>query len=198
MTTLRIILIFSLFGFLGQSFGLAQTNKATVKPYVPGGVVQDFCLNNLRNGHPVSLYDFIGYKCVVLVFTSPYCSFDEFKKNNIAEAFDKYAGETVKFISICPVSIEPDSLASMQAPWHTIVLNDQGLEVCLTYGIKKTPTVCVLENLLGRFVLKYQGNVTHIKNLEINYLMQALEALTAGEQVDLPYVKPVGCQIVQE
>lgn len=198
MTTLRLIFFLGLFGFFGQSFGLAQTNKSAAKPYVPGGVVQDFCLNNLRNGHPVSLYDFIGYKCVVLVFTSPYCSYDDLKNNNIAEVFDKYAGKDVKFISICPVLIEPDSLASMQAPWHAIALDDQALEVCLTYGIKKTPTVCVLENLLGRFVLKYQGNITHVKNLEINYLMQALAAIMAGEQVDLPYVKPIGCQIVQE
>lgn len=175
--------------------------KATLGQVAPNFTLQDV------EGKSVSLADFRG-KTVVLEWFNPGCPFVKYAHGEggpLEMRPSTWVEKGVTWIAINSggkgkegADMGQNQKASMSWGMSYPVLMDGSGRVGKMYGAKSTPHMFVIN---GDGVLVYQGALDNapLGNLSgdvaVNYVDEALEALTAGEAVAQANTKPYGCSV---
>ena len=163
--------------------------------------VQNFTLTNVVDGKTVSLEQFSSNVGVVILFTSNECPFDNYYKDRIKEMIGNYAGK-VQFLLVNS-NIEPEESAEKMAIHYTDLtapyLSDKDQTVMTSLGAKKSPEVFLLKSSGGKCAVVYSGaiddNPQVPKDINQNFLKDAINKVLAGQKIDVINNRAVGCSI---
>jgi peroxiredoxin len=165
-----------------------------------GELAPDFTLPD-TDGTPTPLGD--GAPATVVVFTCNHCPYALAWHARINDVGRDYAERGVRLLQINPNDAERyprDSLAAMRervaagelaGPY----LRDETQQVARAWGATVTPHVFVLD---GERRLVYRGapDADHgDASLRAAWLREALDSVLAGQPVQRPETKPVGCSV---
>lgn len=174
--------------------------------YKMGDKVKDFELENTK-GEMVSLSDYDDAKGFIVVFTCNTCPFALKYEERIIELDKKYANKGYPVVAINPncVNKKPDdSMDAMKERskdqgYGFAYLKDYGQKVAKKFGAERTPEIYLLEKKNDGMYLVYTGtidnNVDDPSKADKHYVEDAVDALIAGNKVDLAQTKAVGCTI---
>ena len=172
----------------------------------PGHKAIDFKLPSTE-GKEYSLYDFDGYKYLVVFFTCNHCPYVIGSDETTRATAEKYMNKGVRFVGINSNSehtYEEDSFPNMVArmekykfPW--LYLYDHDQSIAKAYGALRTPHFYVFNE---KRVLVYTGrgvdSPRDTSRMTVNDLDRAIEELTSGKAVSIPMTNPIGCNIKWE
>jgi len=139
----------------------------------------------------------------VVVFTCNQCPFAKAYEPVLIDMAKHYADKNVSFVFINPNDPEVapgDSFDKMQErakekSYPFPYLYDATQATAKAYGALVTPHVYVLD---GKQVLRYRGRVNDNKDqskVESNDLMNAIDAMLAGKDVQVTETKAFGCSV---
>lgn len=172
-----------------------------------GQVAPGFTLEDLE-GNSVSLSDYAG-KVIVLEWINPGCPFvRKFYDNKDMPAFQKAAAE-MGVIWLAINSTNPDHRDYMNREVASKWASENGLEatwlvdpdgtVGKVYGARTTPHMYIIGKD-GK--IAYQGAIDSVRDAKpssiagaTNYVMDALKALDAGEEIPDAQTRPYGCSV---
>jgi peroxiredoxin len=170
-----------------------------------GDEAPDFELTG-TDGETYSLDDFAEYDALLVVFTCNHCPYAKAKfdlLNDLAAEYDDCA-----VVGINPNDEEEypeDSFEKMQAyveegtVAYDAYLRDESQDVARAYGAVCTPDPFLFRNDDGTFRLAYQDRLDDALNPEEEatefYVRDAIDAVLAGEAVDLDPGPSQGCSI---
>ncbi|MFW6153223.1 MAG: thioredoxin family protein [Halobacteriota archaeon] len=172
----------------------------------------------LRDGDPIPPFELLGTDgerhalldvetpLALVVFTCNHCPYAQAKQPLLNRVADEYDEVTV--IGINPndaTSYPDDSYERMVEVVEdgTVAmdqyLRDESQDVVRAYQAVCTPDPFLAERADGRFVLRYQGRLDDALNPDEEatefYIDEAIDALLAGEPVDLDWAPSRGCSI---
>jgi peroxiredoxin len=147
--------------------------------------------------------DGAGAPATVIVFTCNHCPYALAWHERIADVARDYAERGVRTLAINSndASRYPrDSLDAMRSrvrseDWPMPYLHDAEQTVARAYDAKTTPDVFILD---ARGSLRYRGAPDGDYDdpaQQAQWMRSALDAVLAGEEVEQPESKPVGCSI---
>lgn len=179
----------------------------TATPPEIGKPAPDFTLHDV-DGKMVKLSDFKG-KIVVLEWINEGCPFvkGHYNNGNVPSLQKKYTAQGVVWLTIN--STRPDhpeafnAAASKEAltNWNahaTANLMDEERTVGHLYEAKTTPHMFVIDK---EGLIRYQGAIDDDrsagggKSATVNYVAQAVDAISAGKEVATTSTKPYGCSV---
>jgi hypothetical protein len=165
--------------------------------------IHNFTLTNVVDGGMVSLDGYPSCTGLVAIFTGNECAFDNYYTSRIKSLVDRYAGK-IQFILINSYQ-EPEESAEKMAveyrAWnlHIPYLADKDQTAMDCMGAKKSPEAFLLKNVGNKYVLVYSGaiddNAQVPSDVKENYLTQNIDKLIAGQKIEVPSVRAVGCSI---
>ncbi len=170
-------------------------------------VISDFSLKNV-DGKYVSLKNYPDAKGFIIVFTCNHCPFAKLYPPRLNALNDKYGKLGVPLIAISStdtIIYEEDTYPLMvkkakQEKFNFPYLFDGEQTVAKSFAAQKTPHAYVMWKENNRWVVKYNGaiddNGAEPENVENPYVAQAVEALLAGREIEVPETKSIGCQII--
>ncbi|MEI8133602.1 MAG: thioredoxin family protein [bacterium] len=188
---------------------LVITSTAIVNATPPeiGKPAPGFSLHDV-NGKMVKLSDFKG-KLVVLEWINEGCPFvkGHYENGHIPSMQQFYSAMGVVWLTIN--STRPDHPEAFNAEkskeylktWHskaTFNLMDEERTVGHLYDAKTTPHFFVID---AKGILRYQGAIDDDRSTDggkhatTNYVLKALDALLAGQEVETTSTKPYGCSV---
>ena len=159
------------------------------------------------DGNSYSLNSFEGSKYLVLFFTCNHCPYvinsDEVTRKTV-EHFKPKGVEFVGINSNSKNTYEADDFNSMVVrmeennfPW--IYLYDESQEVALKYGALRTPHFYVFdENRMLVYTGRGVDNPRDSSKILVNDLERTLRELTSGNEVSVPVINPIGCNVKWE
>lgn len=177
-----------------------------VNGYEIGDVATDFSLKNV-DGKMVSLADYEDAKGFLVIFTCNTCPYAVAYQDRILALDAKYKPLGVPVIAINPnnpVSKPGDSFEAMQVRaqekgFTFPYLFDDGQEVYPKYGATKTPHVYLLEKTENGTIVRYIGaiddNYQDASQVEDRYVEDAVDAMLAGEEIEVATTRAIGCSI---
>ena len=158
------------------------------------------------DGEAYSLADFAEYDALLVVFTCNHCPYAKAKFDLLNDLAAEY--ENCAVVGINPNDAEEypdDSFESMQEYVdsgeiaYDAYLRDESQSVADAYGAVCTPDPFLFENDDGAFRLAYQGRLDDAMNPEEEatefYVREAIDAVLAGESVDIDPGPSQGCSI---
>jgi peroxiredoxin len=156
------------------------------------------------DGKDINLADYKD-KIVVLEWINldcPYSMYLHKTKNTIAELAEKYKSQNVVWLAVnSTASTKPEANVSFakeqKLPYP--ILDDRTGRVARQYGVQKTPQIFILDK---QHAIAYDGAVDNAPMGQISngsrvvdYVDQALAALTGGKAVPTPMTIPYGTPI---
>lgn len=190
-----------------------QVTETTAEPiekmgYSIGDVAEDFSLKNV-NDEMVSLASFPDAKGYVVIFTCNHCPFSVANEDRIIALDKKYKGLGYPVIAINPNDPEAeggegDDFESMKVRakekgFTFPYLYDEGQKTYPKYGATKTPHIFLLQKTEAGNIVKYIGAIDDSardpENVKEKYLENAIDALLAGNPIETPETKALGCSI---
>ncbi|UJH68071.1 thioredoxin family protein [Allomuricauda sp. SCSIO 65647] len=203
MKTLRtigtLLLVFTLGAF-------TQPSDAELVGYAIGDIATDFSLKNIDDSM-VSLSDYGDAKGFLVIFTCNMCPYAVAYEDRIIGLDAKYKPLGVPVIAINPnnPALQPgDSFEAMQQRaaekgFTFPYLLDEGQEIYPQYGAKRTPHVFLLEKTTNGNVVRYIGaiddNYQNAAQVEDKYVENAVDAMLAGNEIEVTTTKAIGCSI---
>lgn len=196
---MKKIILFFLVLISSDSFSFAQG-------YAIGSEIKDFSLKNV-DGNSVSLSAYKDKKIVVVIFVSNACSYVNSYDSRIISAASKYADKSVSFLLInssdasqsADESFENMQRIAKEKKYTFPNLQDANQSTALAFGVKKTPHAYLLENVQGKFMLRYSGAIDDSPQVadqaKAHYLTDAIDAILSGKSVSTAETKPAGCMI---
>jgi peroxiredoxin len=191
------------------SVGLADEDKAETKKAEIGKASPAFTLKDMK-GDEHKLADFAG-KIVVLEWFNAGCPFvKNVYRNGVVESTLKQLEEIDESIVYFAVnSTNPERVGMSEKDINKqskALLKESDVEVPIlldwdgaigkAYGARTTPHMFVID---GKGVLRYQGAYTNDNSGKeetyINYVVDAVKQIKAGETVATTYVQPWGCSV---
>lgn len=169
--------------------------------------IENFSLPDAASGGSVALNSFANRKAVVILFTSNFCPYSKLYEERFSSLVKNYAGSDVAFIMINPNDpreSKDDSMEEMKAKaaaWGMNIpyLADKDQAVSKMFGASKTPEVFVLSSKPSGFSVVYSGalddNPQVARDVNQNYLKQAVDAVLQSKVINNPHKRPVGCTI---
>lgn len=167
-----------------------------------GERLADFTLPDARTGQPVQLYGFRGKKAGVLVFTGTSCPIGDLYMPRLRELAVAYEPRGVVFLGVNANSSETIEAVAEQARAFELpfpVLKDAGNQVADAVRAERTCEVLVVD---ARAVLRYRGAIddqyglgTRREEPSRRPLVEALESVLAGREVETPATSVIGCPI---
>ena len=158
------------------------------------------------DGETHSLADFEDDDAVLVVFTCNHCPYAKAKFDLLNDLAAEY--DDVAVVGVNPNDAEEypdDSFESMveRVEEGTIrydaYLRDEDQSVAEAYGAVCTPDPFLLRNEDGEFTLAYHGRLDDALNPDDEptefYVRDAIDAVLAGEPVDLEFMPSRGCSI---
>ena len=165
--------------------------------------VENFTLINVADGASVSLDGCAGCKGVAIIFTSSVCPYDQYNLGRIKNLVNTYQGK-IQFLLINSY-LEPEesseNMKNFQASSGLTVpyLADKDQVAMNVLGARRSPEVFLLKKLNNRQVVIYHGALDdnpQVPNaVTQNYLKAAIDKLLAGQEIDTPVTRAVGCSI---
>ena len=201
MKTFKIL--FALMAIFSLS---AFTSIGNDKGYQVGDIATDFKLPNV-DGKMVSLADYKDAKGYIVVFTCNTCPYAQAYENRIIELDKKYAKKGYPVVAIMPNNpkIKPgDNMEAMKSNakekgFTFPYLLDDGQKIYPQYGATRTPEVYVINKEEGKNIVRYIGaidnNYENPEDVTAHYVNNAVDALLAGEPIEVSETKAVGCSI---
>lgn len=187
--------------------GLANSFSPKMdKGYTIGDVATDFSLKNI-DGNMVSLADYEDAKGFLVIFTCNTCPYAVAYEDRIVALDKKYSALDVPVIAIMPnnTDIKPgDSLENMkqraaEKGFTFPYLIDENQEIFPQYGATKTPHVYLLEKTDKGNIVRYIGaiddNYQDAAQVEEKYVENAVDAMLAGEEIEVTTTRAIGCTI---
>lgn len=174
--------------------------------YQVGDAAADFKLKDI-SGKMVSLADFKTAKGFIVVFTCNTCPYAKAYEERIKALNQKYAKAGYPVIAINPndPEVQPgDSYEKMQERakqkgFTFPYLADNGQLVTRRFGASRTPHVFVLQKSAKGYIVQYIGAIDNdtegINPDKINYVENAVNALSAGKKPEITTTKAIGCTI---
>ncbi|WP_134671464.1 thioredoxin family protein [Halorussus marinus] len=158
------------------------------------------------DGETYTLESFADYEAVLLVFTCNHCPYAQAKfelLNDVAAEYDDAA-----VVGVNPNDAEeyPDDSFEKMVEYvedgtirYDAYLRDETQAVADAYGAVCTPDPFVLRNEGDTFTLAYHGRLDDALNPDDEatevYVRDAIDAVLAGEDVDLEFMPSRGCSI---
>ncbi|RJP27498.1 MAG: hypothetical protein C4527_12945 [Candidatus Omnitrophota bacterium] len=186
--------------FFSQAFlameAAAQANEEQAA-YKIGDTVAPFTLKDAE-GKEHDLGAVLGKKVVVLDFWSSKCPVSIAYEERLKAVQAKYADKDVVVFAIdsnAPNSVEEIATYAKKNKLNYPVLKDHGNKIADRFGAKVTPEVFVI--CKGK-IIQYHGAVDdsqNAANIKNTYLADALDAVLAGNEVDVKESKAFGCTI---
>lgn len=179
---------------------------ASAQGYQIGDVATDFKLKNVDDSF-VSLADYPDAKGYIVVFTCNHCPYAVAYQERLVALDLKYKEKGYPVIAINPnnpVSYPADSFEEMkkrhdEAGFTFPYLLDDGQKVYPVFGATKTPHVFLLEKTKNGNVVRYIGaiddNYEDVAAVKKTYVADAINALLAGQAVEITTTKAIGCSI---
>jgi peroxiredoxin len=164
----------------------------------------EFQLKNFIDDKAVRLADYRG-KIVVLEWINLDCPFSMYHhktKNTMVDLANKYKDKGVVWLAINSTgSTTPQANVSFakeqKLPYP--LLDDRSGRVGRSFGAQKTPHMFIIDSQRS---IVYEGAIDNAAMGEIgegarlvNYVDQALAALTSGQEVPTPMTLPYGCSV---
>ncbi|MFP4590224.1 MAG: thioredoxin family protein [Halobacteriales archaeon] len=172
----------------------------------------------LRDGDPIPPFELTGTDgerhalldvetdLALVVFTCNHCPYAKAKHPLLNRVADEYDEVTVIGINPNDEEAYPDDsyermveeveTGTIDYDWY---LRDHSQDVVRAYQAVCTPDPFLAERADGRFELRYQGRLDDALNPDDEadevYITQAIDALLAGESVDLAWAPSRGCSI---
>ncbi len=177
-----------------------------VKGLQVGDTATDFALKNI-DGSTVSLADYTDAKGFLVIFTCNTCPYAVAYEDRIIALDKKYKELGVPVIAINPNnpkakpgdSFEAMKIRADEKGFSFPYLLDEGQTVYPKYGATKTPHVYLLEKTPNGNVVKYIGaiddNYQDPAQVEETYAADAVDAMLAGEEIEVTLTKAIGCSI---
>ena len=159
-------------------------------------------------GETYSLESFADDEALLVVFTCNHCPYAEAKFDLLNELAADY--DDVSVVGINPndeVEYPEDSFEKMReyvedgSIAYDAYLRDDTQAVAAAYGAECTPDPFLFDNVDGdgEFRLVYQGRLDDAPNPDDEptrfHIREAIDAVLAGEDVDLEWVPSRGCSI---
>lgn len=163
--------------------------------------VQNFSLINVTDGKTVSLEDFSAGSGVIIIFTSTTCPYDGYYHGRIKELAETYNSKIPLLLinSNLEESIDQMKSYAEQRKISIPYLEDKDQKVFARLSPRKNPECFLLKNTGGQFTIVYRGaiddNAQTATSVTHTYLKGAINKLLAGEKIEVPEVRPVGCSI---
>ena len=170
-----------------------------------GDVAPDFSLSGTDN-EMHTLDDFADDEALLVVFTCNHCPYAKAKFDPLNDIADEYDDVSVVGINSNDADdYEDDSFERMRelvedgTIQYDAYLRDESQSVAADYGAVCTPDPFLFENVDGEFRLAYHGALDDALNPDDepseHYVRQAIDAILAGEDVDLDFVPSRGCTV---
>jgi len=158
------------------------------------------------DGKTYSLGDFAD-KVLVVFFTCNHCPYVIGSDENTRAIAEQFSGQDVQFVAINSNSKNTyaedsfdhmvERMAEHKFPWT--YLHDESQQVALAYGALRTPHFFVFDEsrklvYTGRAIdtpRNWEDSTTH-------ELVDALEELLAGKEIQVPVTNPIGCNVKWE
>ncbi|WP_254767823.1 thioredoxin family protein [Salinilacihabitans rarus] len=170
-----------------------------------GDPAPDFELEG-ADGETYGLDSFADHEALLVVFTCNHCPYAKAKVDLLNELAAEY--DDVAVVGINPNDAEEypeDSLERMRelvadgTVAYDAYLRDDSQEVAAAYGAVCTPDPFLFAAEDGEFRLVYQGRLDDALNPDDEptrfHVREAIEAVLAGEAVDLEWKPSQGCSI---
>jgi peroxiredoxin len=144
------------------------------------------------------------HQAVVVIFSCNHCPYVRAWEDRMIAIQNEYGAKGVQIVAINAndaVKYPDDSFEAMQQRaaaegFNFLYLHDESQEIAQAYGATRTPHVFVLD---GDGVLRYRGaiddNHENPDAIRHPYLRQALDAVLAGDAVQVGTTQEVGCTI---
>ncbi|SFC33681.1 Peroxiredoxin [Halobiforma haloterrestris] len=158
------------------------------------------------DGETYRLESFADDEALLVVFTCNHCPYAQAKFDLLNELAAEY--DDVSVVGINPNDAEEypeDSLEKMREYVadgrirYDAYLRDESQEVAEAYGAECTPDPFLFERADGKFRLVYQGRLDDALNPDDEptryHIREAIDAVLAGEEVDLEWQPSRGCSI---
>ena len=199
-----ILPLLTLTAFL--AFGYTHYRGTVAEGYQIGDVATDFSLLNV-DGRYVSLADYPDAKGFLVIFTCNSCPYAVAYEDRIIALNEKYEPLGFPVIAINPNNPElkaADSYEAMKVRarekgFNFPYLVDAGQAVYPQYGAARTPHVFLLEKQPQGNVVQYIGaiddNYQDASQVEEKFVELAVDALLAGEQIEIKTTRAIGCSI---
>ncbi|MHC3438744.1 thioredoxin family protein [Natrialbaceae archaeon A-gly3] len=158
------------------------------------------------DGETYTLDSFADCEAVLVVFTCNHCPYAKAKFDLLNDLAEEY--EEIAVVGINPNDAEQypeDSFENMREyvesgeVAYDAYLRDESQEVAEAYGAVCTPDPFLFERVDGEFQLVYQGRLDDAMNPDEEpsrfHVREAIEAVLAGEEVDLEWEPSRGCSV---
>ena len=165
------------------------------------GQVANFTATDVSSGKSISLSDFKSRPGVVVIFTSSGtdCPYDQYYQSRLQKIARDFSGKIpVLFVNPHLTETE-DILKSTASALGAPLLSDKDQVVMQALKATKSPEAVVLTSAGGNFSIFYRGaiddNAQVQSDVNESYLVDAVNALLAGQSPKNAEVRPVGCSI---
>lgn len=165
--------------------------------------VENFTLTDVTNNTPVSLNSFSTAPCVVILFSSNACPFDQYYRDRVNDLVSAYSGRIP--ILLVNAHQEPAEDANQMViaatQWKTSVpyLADKQQLVMGALHAKRSPEAFVLKPEHGKFSVLYNGaiddNPMEAGSVNEHYLKNAIDKVLAGQKPHASSTRGAGCTI---
>nr|MBA3480260.1 thioredoxin family protein [Pirellulales bacterium] len=191
----------SLFLLVAALGATSPASAAAASPAPLGQPIADFTLND-HAGAKRSLADWKDSEVLVVVFLGTECPLAKLYGRQLAELDEKYADKGVQIVGIN--SNQQDTLQELAGYANKFdiefpLLKDPGAKIADQFGATRTPEAFVLDR---RRNVRYQGRIDDQygigaarKRATKSELIDAVDALLAGEAVTVATTQPIGCLI---
>lgn len=204
----KLVILFSVFLSL-QLFSQTKPNPETLNP---GSKAIDFNLKGTDN-KMYSLSSFKNAKILVILFSAPHCPTAQAYEDRIIDLQNKYKSKGIQVVLINPNSPESvcleergytdlgDTFEDMQIrakekKYNFPFLDDgETEETSIKYGPVATPHAFVFDE---NRVLRYVGRIDDSEKIGTatkHDLVNAIDAVLAGKEVEVKQTKVFGCSI---
>jgi len=168
-----------------------------------GDTASDFKLENI-DGSFVSLSDYKEAKGFIVIFTCNTCPYAVLYEDRINELDQKFSTKGYQVIAINPNdpsiksgdSFEAMKVRAKEKGFSFPYLFDAEQNVFPAYGATKTPHVYLLDKeMTVQYIGAIDDNAKNPAEVSTNYVVSAIEAISAGEEVNPTETKAIGCSI---
>jgi peroxiredoxin len=179
--------------------------KESAEKLERGEPVPNFELQG-TDGETHTLADFADYDAVLLVFTCNHCPYAQAKFDLLNDLADEYDDAAVVGINPNDADEYPDDSFEKMVEYveegtirYDAYLRDDTQAVAEAYGAECTPDPFLLRNEGSEFTLAYHGRLDDALNPDDEptelYVRDAIDAVLAGEEVELEFMPSRGCSI---
>lgn len=138
---------------------------------------------------------------VVLVFLGNHCPYVKAIEDRLNDFVSKYEGKSVKLVGVSVNDLDSDRLPKIK-DWvdehnsQYVYGYDESQEIGRDYGATNTPQFFVLdEDRTIRYMGAYDDSPLNEAKATTCYVCDAVDALLAGEKIEVKETRPIGCGV---